>query len=85
MFRSTFLGGGELFCTQVQKYVKPKAISRQNQLLTQQQNWKKSFSSPRAASVIWDVAGGGLFLQWPLANTLIVSIRNAHVARNWYE
>ncbi len=34
---------------------------------------------------IWDVAGGGLFLRWPLPNTLIVSIQNVHVARNWYE
>jgi hypothetical protein len=31
-----------------------------------------------------DVARGGLFLQWPLANTLIVSIQNVHVARNRY-
>ncbi len=35
-------------------------------------------------TTIWDVAGGGLFLRWPLANTLIVSIRNVHVARNCY-
>ncbi len=33
------------------KYVKPKPISRQNQKLTQQHNWKKSSSSPCAASV----------------------------------
>jgi hypothetical protein len=36
-------------------------------------------------TIIWDVAGGGLFLRWPLAITLIVSIQNVHVARNWYE
>jgi hypothetical protein len=73
----------------VRKYVKPKPISRQNQKLTQQHNWKKSSSSPRKASVteFWDpsifsVAGGGLFLRCPLANTLIVSIQKVHVARN---
>ncbi len=33
---------------------------------------------------ICDVAGGGLFLQWLLANTLIVSIRNVHVSKNQY-
>ncbi len=35
----------------VRKYVKPKPISRQNQKLSQQHNWKKSSSSPRKASV----------------------------------
>ncbi len=35
----------------VHKYVKPKPISRQNQKLTQQHNWKKCFSSPREASI----------------------------------
>jgi hypothetical protein len=35
----------------VRKHVKPKPISRQNQKLTQQHNWKKSSSSPRKASV----------------------------------
>jgi hypothetical protein len=35
----------------VRKYVKPKSISRQNQKLTQQNNWKKSSSSPHEASV----------------------------------
>jgi hypothetical protein len=35
----------------LRKYVKPKPISRQNQKLTQQHNWKKSSSSPREASV----------------------------------
>jgi hypothetical protein len=63
--------------------MKPKPISRQNQTTD---NWKKGSSSPRVASVIftniWDVARGGLFLRWPLANTLIVSIRNVHIARN---
>ncbi len=33
------------------KYVKPKPVSRQNQKLTQQHNWKKSSSSPCKASV----------------------------------
>ncbi len=36
----------------VRKYVKPKPISRQNQKLTQQHNWKESSSSPREASVL---------------------------------
>jgi hypothetical protein len=36
----------------VRKYVKPKPISRQNQKLTQQHNWKKSSSSPHAVSVL---------------------------------
>ncbi len=35
----------------IRKYVKPKSISRQNQKLTQQHNWKKSSSSPCKASV----------------------------------
>jgi hypothetical protein len=35
----------------VRKCVKPKPISHQNKKLTQQHNWKKSSSSPRAASV----------------------------------
>jgi hypothetical protein len=35
----------------IRKYVKSKPISRQNQKLTQQHNWKKSSSSPREASV----------------------------------
>ncbi len=35
------------------KKVKPKPISRQNQKLTQQHNWKKCSSSPRAASVLY--------------------------------
>jgi hypothetical protein len=30
------------------------------------------------------VAGGELFLQCPLTNTLIVSIQKVHVARNCY-
>ncbi len=37
--------------SRVCKYVKPKPISRQNQKLTQQHNWKKSSSSPCKASV----------------------------------
>ncbi len=37
----------------IRKYVKPKPISRQNQKLTQQHNWKKSSSSPRKASVLY--------------------------------
>ncbi len=32
-----------------QQYVQPKTISRQNQILTQQHNWKKGSSSPREA------------------------------------
>jgi hypothetical protein len=31
----------QLYCTLSYKYVKPKPISRQNQKLTQQHNWKK--------------------------------------------
>jgi hypothetical protein len=31
---------------------------------------------------LFRVAGGGLFLQCPLANTLIVSIQKVHIARN---
>ncbi len=37
----------QLYCTLRRKYVKPKPISRQNQKLTQQHNWKKSSSSPQ--------------------------------------
>jgi hypothetical protein len=39
----------------VRKCVKQKPISRQNNKLTQQHNWKKSSSSPRAVSVLSNV------------------------------
>ncbi len=36
----------------IRKYVKPKPISRQNQKLTQQHNWKKTFLQPmRSVSI----------------------------------
>jgi hypothetical protein len=37
----------------VQKYVKQKPISCQNQKLTQEHNWEKSSSSPRKASLFY--------------------------------